>query len=196
MNIQVKTANGISLLPIETKLLADRKVFIQGEINQDSALEFVKQLLFLSKEDRYEPIDILINSPGGEITAGLLMYDVIQTCKTPIRVFCLGLAYSMGALLFASGAKGSRFLLEHSELMLHEPLIGSQIGGNATSLKTVSETLMETRAKLNQILAKHTGKTVEEIEAATAYDHFFSAKEAIAFGLADEIVDFSRIMEG
>ena len=124
------------------------------------------------------------------------MYDVIQTCKTPIRMFCLGLAYSMGALLFASGAKGSRFLLEHSELMLHEPLIGSQIGGNATSLKTVSETLMETRAKLNQILAKHTGKTVEEIEAATAYDHFFSAKEAIAFGLADEIVDFSRIMEG
>jgi len=196
MNMQQKTAGGIVLLPLETRLLADRKIFIQGEINHDSAVEFIKQLLILSKEDKDTPIDILINSPGGEITAGLLMYDMIQSCKTPVRMFCLGFAYSMAALLFASGKKGCRFIFEHSELMLHEPLLGNRVGGNASSIKSISESLMDTRRKINKILALHTSRTEAEVEQATAFDHYFSPEEAIEFGLADAIADFNTIMEG
>lgn len=195
MNIQVKSSNGITLIPMETRLLADRKVFIEGEINQQSACDFVKKILLLCREDATAPIDVLINSPGGEISAGLLMYDCIQSSKTPIRMFCMGTAYSMGALLFACGNHG-RYMLPHSELMLHEPLLGSGVRGNASSIRSISDSLMDTRKKMNQILAKHTGKTEEEIEKATGFDHYFSPEESVEFGLADEIVGFDKIMEG
>lgn len=195
MNIQVKSSNGITLVPIDTRLLAERKIFIEGEINQDKACEFIKQVLLLCKEDSSKSVDVLINSPGGEINSGLLMYDCIQSCNTPIRMFCIGAAYSMGALLFASGKHG-RFMLPHSELMLHEPLLGSRVGGNASSIRSISDSLMETRNKMNQILAKHTGRTEKEIEEATSFDHYYSPQESIDFGLADEIVNFDKLMEG
>lgn len=195
MNVQVKSSNGISLVPIDTRLLAERKVFIEGEINQEKACVFVKQILFLCKEDNSKPIDVLINSPGGEISSGLLMYDCIQSCKIPIRMYCMGTAYSMAALLFASGNYG-RYMFPHSELMLHEPLLGNRVNGNASSIRSISDSLMETRSKINQILAKHTGKTVNEIENATSFDHYFSPEESVAFGLADEIVNFNKLMEG
>lgn len=194
MNIQVKSANGITLVPMDTRLLADRKVFIEGEINHEKACSFVKQILLLCEEDRTKPIDVLINSPGGEISSGLLMYDCIQSCTAPIRMYCMGTAYSMSALLFASGNHG-RYMLPHSELMLHEPLLGNRVGGNASSIRSISDSLMETRGKMNQILAKHTGKTVEEIEMATGFDHYFNPEESVAFGLADEIVNFDKLME-
>lgn len=195
MNIQVKSSNGITLIPVETRLLADRKLFIEGEINQQSACDFIKKILLLCKEDADAPIDVLINSPGGEISAGLLMYDCIQSSKTPIRMFCMGTAYSMGALLFACGNHG-RYMLPHSELMLHEPLLGSEVHGNASSIRSIFDSLMDTRKKMNQILAKHTDKTEEEIEKATSFDHYFSPEEGIEFGLADEIIGFNKIMEG
>lgn len=195
MNIQVKSSNGITLVPMETRLLADRKVFIEGEINQESACSFVKKILLLCREDGIKSINVMINSPGGEISAGLLMYDCIQSSKTPIRMFCMGNAYSMGALLFACGNHG-RYMLPHSELMLHEPLLGSGVRGNASSIRSISDSLMDTKKKMNQILAKHTGKTEEEIEKATGYDHYFSPEESVEFGLADEIVGFNKIMEG
>ena len=152
-------------------------------------------LSFLCKEDDEKPIDVLINSPGGEILSGLLIYDCIQSCKTPIRMFCMGIAYSMGALLFASGNHG-RFLFPHSELMLHEPLLGNRVGGNASSIRSISDSLMESRNKMNQILAKHTGKTEKQIEKATSYDHFFDVEEATKFGLCDGTIGFDEIMEG
>lgn len=195
MNVQVKSSNGITLIPIETRLLADRKVFIEGEINQQSACDFIKKILLLCKEDTAAPIDVLIDSLGGEISAGLLMYDCIQSSKAPIRMFCIGMAYSMGALLFACGNHG-RYMLPHSELMLHEPLLGSGVRGNASSIRSISDSLMDTKKKMNQILAKHTGKTAEEIEKATRFDHYFSPEESIEFGLADEIVGLNKIMEG
>lgn len=195
MNIQVKSSNGITLMPLETRLLAERKVFIEGEINHEKACDFVKQIILLCKEDSSKPIDVLINSPGGEISSGLLMYDCIQSCKTPIRMYCMGLAYSMAALLFASGSHG-RYMFPHSELMLHEPLLGNRVGGNASSIRSISDSLMETRNKMNQILAHHTGKTVKEIEEATGFDHYYSPEESIDFGLADEIVTFDQLMEG
>lgn len=195
MNIQVKSSAGITLVPMETRLLAQRRVFIEGEIGQESACSFIKQIMLLCGEDAAAPIDVLINSPGGEISAGLLMYDCIQSCETPIRMYCMGMAYSMGALLFACGNHG-RYMFPHSELMLHEPLLGSRVGGNASSIRSISESLMEMRGKMNGILAKHTGRTVEEIEEATGFDHYFSPEESISFGLADEIVTFSKLMEG
>lgn len=194
MNVQVKSSNGITLMPLETRLLAGRKVFIEGEINQETACNFVKQLLLLCKEDANKPIDVLINSCGGEINSGLLMYDCIQSCKTPIRMYCMGTAYSMAAVLFACGNHG-RYILPNSELMLHEPLLGNRVGGNASSIRSISDSLMDTRRKMNQLLAKHTSKTEKEIEEATSYDHYFSAEESITFGLADEVVDFNKIME-
>jgi len=194
MNVQVKSSNGITLMPIDTKLLTQRKIFIEGEIDQEKACSFVKQILFLCGEDKNKPIDVLINSPGGEISSGLLMYDCIQSCTTPIRMYCLGTAYSMGALLFASGKHG-RYMLPHSELMLHEPLLGSRVGGNASSIRSISDSLMDTRNKMNEILAIHTGKTIKEIEEATSFDHYYSPKESVEFGLADEIVNFDKLME-
>ena len=196
MNTMVKSCNGITMVPMEARLLEDRKIFLEGEINQQSAMEFVRQIMLLVKEDSRKPIDIMMNSPGGSINAGLVIYDVLQSLQTPVRMFCMGAAYSMGALLFAGGPKGSRFMLPNSELMLHEPLLGSRVGGNASSIHSISESLMETRRKVNGILAKHTGKTVEEIEEATRFDHYFSAEESVAFGLADRIVDFREMMEG
>lgn len=194
MYIQVKSSNGITLVPLETRLLSERKLFLEGEINQEKACAFVQKILFLCKEDDEKPIDVLINSPGGEILSGLLIYDCIQSCKTPIRMFCMGIAYSMGALLFASGNHG-RFLFPHSELMLHEPLLGNRVGGNASSIRSISDSLMESRNKMNQILAKHTGKTIEEIEEATSFDHYYSPEKSVAFGLADAVIGFEKLME-
>ena len=194
MYIQVKSSNGITLVPLETRLLSERKLFLEGEINQEKACAFVQKILFLCKEDDEKPIDVLINSPGGEILSGLLIYDCIQSCKTTIRMFCMGIAYSMGALLFASGNHG-RFLFPHSELMLHEPLLGNRVGGNASSIRSISDSLMESRNKMNQILAKHTGKTIEEIEEATSFDHYYSPEESVAFGLADAVIGFEKLME-
>lgn len=195
MHVQVKSSNGITLVPLDSRLMAERKVFIEGEINADKACEFVKQIILLSAEDPQQPIDVLINSPGGEINSGMLMYDVIQASKAPIRMYCIGKAYSMGAVLFASGNNG-RYMLPHGELMIHEPLLGSRVGGNSSSIKSISDSLLETKRKMNQILAKHTGKSEEEVEEATSFDHYFSPEESIAFGLCDQIVGFDKIIEG
>lgn len=195
MNIQVKSSSGITLVPIETRLMADRKVFVEGEINHESACEFVKKIMLLNAEDKSKPIDVLINSPGGELNSGFMMYDVIQSSSAPIRMFCMGHAYSMGAVLFACGNNG-RYMLPHSELMLHEPLLGNRVGGNASSIRSISESLMEAKNKMNHILAKHTGKSVDVIEQETSYDHYYSPEESIAFGLADKIVGIDMIMEG
>lgn len=194
MNVLVKSSNGITQVPADTKLLSQRKVFIEGEISSESACEFVKKILVLNEEDTDKPIDVLINSPGGEINSGMVIYDVIQASKAPIRMFCIGRAYSMGAVLFASGNHG-RYMLPHSELMLHEPLLGNRIGGNSSSIQSISESLLEMKRKMNQILAKHTGKSEEEVERATSYDHYYSPEESKEFGLCDQVVDFNKIME-
>ena len=194
MNVQVNTSSGIALIPMETRLLAGRRVFIEGEINAENACEFVKKIMLLNQEDSEAYIDVLVNSPGGEINSGMLMYDVIQASKAPIRMYCIGRAYSMGALLFAGGVHG-RYMLPHSELMLHEPLIGNRVGGSSSSIKSISDSLLETKRMVNGILAKHTGKSAEEVEQATSYDHYFSPEESLEFGLCDKIVGFDVIME-
>ena len=195
MNVLVKSSNGITLVPVDSKLMANRKIFIEGEIDAEKACEFVKEVILLNAEDLQKPIDVLINSPGGEINSGMLMYDVIQASKAPIRMFCIGRAYSMGAVLFACGNHG-RYILPHGELMIHEPLLGNRVGGNSSSIKSISDSLLETKRKMNQILAKHTGKSEEDVEKATGFDHYFSPEESVEFGLCDQIVGFDKIMEG
>ena len=194
MNVLVKSSSGITQVSADSKLLSQRKVFIEGEISSESACEFIKKILILNEEDTDKPIDVLINSPGEEINSGMAIYDVIQASKAPIRMFCIGRAYSMGAVLFSSGNHG-RYMLPHSELMLHEPLLGNRVSGNSSSIQSISESLLETKRRMNQILARHTGKSEEEVEKATSYDHYYSPEESREFGLCDEIVDFNKIME-
>lgn len=193
--ILVKSSSGIQQVSIESKLMSGhRQLFIMGEINANSAMDFLKQVMYLNTEDNSRPISVFINSPGGEIDNGLLVYDAIIGSRAPIHMFCTGCAYSMGAVLFAAGKE--RYMLPHSKLMLHEPLLGERIGGNASSIKSISESLLETKSMMNKLLAFHTGKTEEEMDKMTSYDHYFTAKEAVEMGLADGIKDFGEMLEG
>lgn len=194
MNILVKSSNGITQVSADSKLLSQRKIFVEGEITSETACDFIKKIMILTGENAYKPIDVLINSPGGEMNAGMLMYDAIQSSKVPIRMFCVGRAYSMAAVLFASGTHG-RFILPHAELMLHEPLLGNKVGGNSSSIRSISESLLASKKMMNQILAKHCGRSEEEMDRMTSYDHYFSASESMDAGLADEIVEFSKLLE-
>ena len=193
MDVLVKSSSGIQLVTGNAKLLSQRKVFVEGEIDAHSACEFVRQILYLNMEDSSAPIDVLINSTGGEINSGMLMYDVIQSSMAPIRMYCMGRAYSMAAVIFASGMHG-RYMLPHSELMLHEPLLGNSVSGSSSSIRSISESLLSAKKKINEILAKHTGRSEEEVEKATGFDHYFGPEESVEFGLCDEIVGFDRIM--
>ena len=190
--IEVESANGIREVSLYTRHLMNRNLFLTGEINADMANFFVTQLLYL-EETPDEPVNIYINSPGGEVNAGLMIYDAIQGSKLEINMICTGLAASMAAVLLAGGQRGSRYILRHSKVMIHEPLLANGVGGSATSIRKISESIIETRELVNGILAKHTGKTVEEINEATSFDNYMSAEEAIAFGLCDRITDSVKI---
>lgn len=193
--VLMKSSSGIQTVSIESKLMSDnRRLFITGEINAESAMDFFKQVMLLNTEDDSAPISVFINSPGGEIDNGLLVYDSIVGSRAPIYTFCTGCAYSMGAVLFTCGKE--RIMLPHSKLMLHEPLLGGKIGGNASSIKSISESLLETKSMMNKLLAHHTGKTEVEMDELTSYDHYFTAKEAVEMGLADRIMGFGEMMEG
>lgn len=184
--IEVESAYGVREEALRTRFLMKRKIFLDGPIDANSANFFVEQLMYLQEESN-EEIDLYINSPGGEVTNGLLIYDAIQSSKAPINMYCSGIAASMAAVILAGGEKGRRYILPHSKVMIHEPLIRDGMGGNATSIQTLSESILETRDLLNGILAKHAGKTVEQINEATKFDNYMSAEQAIEFGLVDEI---------
>ena len=195
MHIQIKSSRGVELIPDETIFLTERKIFIEGEINQIVACQFMRKVMYLNNDDHKSPITVFINTQGGEINAGMLIYDVIQSSIAPLKLVCISQAYSMGAVIFAGGKNG-RCMLPNSELMIHEPLLGSRIGGNSSSIKSISEILNETKNKLTAILSKHTGQKISVIEEAIRYDHYFTPEEAISFGLCDEITDFGNIIKG
>ncbi|MDY4125800.1 MAG: ATP-dependent Clp protease proteolytic subunit [Lachnospiraceae bacterium] len=186
-SIERESVNGVQQISLITDLFTNRKILLFGEIDEVMVYSFTMQIMSLM-EDENSKIDIFINSPGGEVNSGLAIYDLIQSCKVPINMYCIGMAASMGAVIFASGKKGHRFILPHSKVMIHEPLIPHGVGGSASSIKSTAESIMQTRELLNGILAKHSGKTIEEINKATDHDNFMTAEEAIAFGLCDKIV--------
>ena len=175
-------------------LLGRRKISVFGAITMTSAQEFVHELLCLLDSDRNQPIQVLINSEGGEIDAGMLIYDAIQSCPVPLKLYCMGYAYSMAAVLLASGQYG-RYILPHSRVMIHEPAITGGFCGRSKSIQAVSESLLQTKRDMEKLLAAHTGKTPEEIADATREDHFFTAEEALAFGLVDKIIGVNELME-
>ena len=185
--VEEESCNGVREITLRTKHFCNGKLFLTGEVTEDMANDFVSELLYLVEKG--EPINIYINSPGGSVNAGLVIYDVIQSCidKVEINMYCIGMAASMGAVILAGGQKGRRYILPHSKVMIHEPLISGGMGGSATSIKKTADSILETKAITNGILAKHTGKTVEEIDEATSFDNFMNAQEAIEFGLCDEI---------
>ena len=188
----IKNNNGVTQVPLQAKFLGKRCVSISGEINEESAVDFTDKILDLNLESN-EPITVLINSNGGEINSGLLMYDAIVGSKAPIRMVCRGKAYSMGAVLFACAKE--RYMLPNSELMLHQPMLGGRVSGNASSIKSISDSMLETKKKINSLLAKHTEKSEEEIDEATGFDHYFSPEESIEFNLCDEIIEFSKVID-
>ena len=185
--IEIEDYQGSKEIHLEARFLKEKKLFLLGEINSDSAAEIVQKLIFLENEPSAERIKLYINSPGGEITSGLLIYDVLQAMTKEVDLYCLGLAASMAAVILASGQKDHRHILPHSRTMIHEPLINSGIGGSATSIQHLSESIMDTKRIINELLARHVGKTLEEIDQATSYDNYMNAEEIVKFGICDDI---------
>lgn len=184
-----QTNKGERSYDIYSRLLSDRIVFLGEDVNDQSASVVTAELLFLEAQDPEKDIQLYINSPGGSITAGLAIYDTMQYIRCDVSTICLGMAASFGAFLLAGGAKGKRMALPNAEIMIHQPAIhGNGVQGQETDIRIVSEYLLGTKKRLNRILAENTGKTVEEIEAATDRDHYLSAQEALAFGLIDRII--------
>lgn len=195
-NSLIKSSNGITSVSLDARLLSNRVIYIDDqEITGELIANIVKKIMVLASEDSEKTITIMIDSPGGSVKAGMVLYDLLQTCKTPIRMVAAGRAYSMAAVLLAAGRHG-RYMLPNSEVMIHQPLLGSPVTSNCTSIKSVSDKLNKEKKKMNRLLAKHTGKTEKQIEKATGYDHFFDAEEAVAFGLCDRTIGFDELMEG
>ncbi|MCR4588607.1 MAG: ATP-dependent Clp protease proteolytic subunit [Lachnospiraceae bacterium] len=195
--IEVKSSHGITTVPIESRLLNGRNVFFSGSVREETALDAVKEIMYLIAEDPHAPINLFITTNGGDVNQGMLLYDVMVGLKDiELRTICMGKAYSMGALLLAAGQKGRRYILPNSEVMIHEPLLGNEISGNSSTIKSISDSLLATKQQTCEILVKHTGHTMEEIEEAISYNHYFKAEEAIAFGLADHVISFNDIVTG
>lgn len=196
MVILEKSYNSATTIPIDSKLFEMGHIFIENEITSESADAIKKQIMYLVCKSADKPIYIHINSPGGDINAGLVLYDIIQDYADRIYLVCTGRACSMAAILLACGKTGHRFMLQNSEAMIHEPLISNQISGNCSSIKATSMRLVDIKEKMNEILANHTGKSLLEIDKATDFDNYMNAQEAVKFGLADKIVSFKDVMEG
>ena len=179
-----ETSDGIYTVAIQDEMLLDRQITLIGEIEASSASSAIKQLLHLESEDPMAPITMLVSGPGGSVDSGMAIYDVMQGVSCPVNTVCMGTAASMSAVIFAAGAK--RSILPHGRVMIHDPLMTS-IGGSATSIKETAENLMNTRQTMAEILAAHTGRTVDEVLEKTSSDTWFDAREAVEFGLADEI---------
>lgn len=171
---------------IYSRLLNDRIIMLHDEVNDVTASLVVAQLLFLEGQDPEKDISLYINSPGGSVTAGMAIYDTMQFIKPDVSTICMGLAASMGAFLLSSGAKGKRFALPNSEIMIHQPLGGAQ--GQVTDIMIHAEQALKTKRMLNQILAENTGKPLEIIERDTERDNFMSAQEACDYGLIDKVI--------
>ena len=180
-----QTNKGERAYDIYSRLLNDRIVFLSDEVNDVTASLIVAQLLFLEAQDPDKDIWLYINSPGGSVTAGMAIYDTMNFIKCDVCTICVGMAASMGAFLLSSGAKGKRYALPHSEIMIHQPSGGAR--GQASDIKIQADLILRTRQTLNELLAEHTGQTIEQIEKDTERDHFMTAQEALAYGIVDQV---------
>ena len=181
-----QTGRGERSYDIYSRLLKDRIIFLGEEVTDISANLIVAQLLFLESEDPNKDIHLYINSPGGSVSAGLAIYDTMQYVKCDVSTICMGMAASMGAFLLAGGAKGKRYALPNAEVMIHQPSGGAQ--GQATDIKIIADKILQTKQKLNEMLAANTGQPIEVIAADTERDRWMTAEEAKAYGLIDQVV--------
>lgn len=184
--IEQTSRGGERSYDIYSRLLRERIIFLGDEVNDAVASVIVAQMLFLESEDPGKDINLYINSPGGSVTAGMAIYDTMNYVKCDVSTICMGLAASMGAFLLSSGAKGKRFALPNSEIMIHQPSGGAK--GQATEIQIAAENILKTKKKLNEILAANTGQNVEKIAEDTERDNFMSADEALEYGLIDRIL--------
>jgi len=182
-----QTARGERSYDIYSRLLKERVVFAVGPVEDYMANVIVAQLLFLESENPDKDIALYINSPGGSVSSGLAIYDTMQFIKPDVSTICIGMAASMGAVLLAGGAKGKRFMLPNSRAMIHQPSGGYQ--GQASDIRIQAQEILKIRERLNEILARHTGQTVEKIKLDSERDNFMSPTEAIAYGLVDKLLD-------
>ncbi|NBD13686.1 MULTISPECIES: ATP-dependent Clp endopeptidase proteolytic subunit ClpP [Corallococcus] len=187
-----QTHRGERSYDIYSRLLKDRIVMLGTEIDDDVANAIVAQLLFLESEDPDKDINLYINSPGGSVTAGLAIYDTMQYVKAPVSTICVGQAASMGAVLLLAGAKGKRYSLPSSRIMIHQPLGGAR--GQATDIEIQAREILRMKAKLNELIVKHTGQTIERVEKDTDRDYFMGATEAKAYGIIDAIQDPRKVV--
>lgn len=182
-----QTGRGERSYDIFSRLLNDRIIFLSDEVNDATASLVVAQLLYLEAQDPDKDISFYINSPGGSVTAGMAIYDTMNFIKCDVSTVCIGMAASMGAFLLSAGAKGKRYALPNSEIMIHQPLGGAK--GQATDIKIQAELILRTRDRLNAILAKNTGKSIEEIARDTERDNYMTAEQALNYGLIDKVID-------
>lgn len=182
-----QTSRGERSYDIYSRLLKERLIFIVGPVDDYMANVVVAQLLFLESENPDKDVALYINSPGGVVSAGLAIYDTMQFIKPDVSTICIGQAASMGAVLLAGGTTGKRFVLPHSRIMIHQPLGGFQ--GQAADMEIHAREMLDTRTRLNKILAKHTGQSVEKIKTDTDRDNFMNGAEAIAYGLIDRVLE-------
>ena len=180
-----QSSRGERSYDIYSRLLEDRIIFLSGEINDAMANTIVAQLIYLEAKDMNKDISLYINSPGGSVSAGLAIYDTMQYIRCDVCTICIGLAASMGAFILSSGAKGKRFALPNSEIMIHQPLGGAQ--GQASDIKIQAEHILKTKEKMTRLLAENTGRSFEEIERDTDRDNYLSAEEARVYGLIDKV---------
>ena len=183
-----QSGRGERAFDIYSRLLKERIIFLVGPVNDHTANLVVAQLLFLESENPDKDIYFYINSPGGSVTAGMSIYDTMKFIKPDVQTLCLGQAASMGAFLLSAGTKGKRFALPNSRVMIHQPLISGGLGGQASDIEIHARELLKLKEKLNQILAEHTGKSLEQIERDTDRDNFMSAQEATDYGLIDKVI--------
>ena len=181
-----KTGRGERAYDIYSRLLEERIIFIGSALDDNVANAVIAQLLFLQKDNRHQDIQVYINSPGGYVTSGLAIYDTIQFVQPDVATYCLGQASSMSAMLLAAGTKGKRFALPHSRIMIHQPFGGA--AGTAADIEIHAEEILKMKANINRILAKHTGKSVEQIEEDSDRDYFLSAEDAKEYGIVDEVI--------
>lgn len=185
-----QTSRGERSYDIFSRLLSDRIIFLGEEVTDAAASTIIAQMLFLEAQDPDRDIQLYINSPGGSVTAGFAIYDTMQYIKCDVSTICIGLAASFGAFLLAGGAKGKRIALPNAKIMIHQPLIGGNgVHGPVTEIQIVTEQMQKTKHRLTYILAENTGRTFDEVAAATERDNFMSAEEALAFRLIDKIID-------
>ena len=181
-----QTNRGERAYDIFSRLLNDRIIILADEVNDTTASLVVAQMLFLEAQDPDKDISFYINSPGGSVTAGMAIYDTMNFIKCDVSTICMGMAASMGAFLLSSGAKGKRFALPHSEVMIHQPLGGAR--GQASDIQIQAEQILKTKAMLNKILAENTGKPLDVIERDTDRDNYMTAQEAMEYGLVDKVI--------